>query len=87
MLLFSADGLNLAQLVVIEPAGASQEVTFELEFVSGSQGTNTVTLDPITGILSVSQLAVDTTTVFNVNVTYVANPSLTATIVLTLLAN
>ena len=87
MLLFSADGLNLAELVAIEPEQASQEVTFALEFVSGTSGTNTVVLDPETGILSVSESAVDDTTVFNVIVTSVANPSLSATIVLTLLEN
>lgn len=85
MLISNADGLDLKPLLIIEPEEASQEVTWELEFVSGNFGTNGITINPVTSIITISETAKNSTTVFKVIATSVANPSLSATIVLTLL--
>ena len=79
--------LDLRPFLKIEPEEASKEVTWKLDFVSGNFGTNGITIDPVTSIITISQSTVDSTTVFNLIATSVANPSLSATIVLTLLAN
>ena len=85
MLLFSAKGFDLTTLVTIEPAEASQEVTFELQFVSGGHGANGIYIVPETGVIAISGTTVDDTTIFYLIVTSVANPSLSVTIKLTLL--
>ena len=88
ILIFSAEGLDFGELLNVVPSEASRDVTWELEFVSGdASNSDEIVIDPVTGIISGTEMAADSLTIFNVIVTSNLNPLVSEQIVLTLEPN